>query len=104
MGDLRVGVIGLGLRGGLGVHANQPGQGSCVVAICDVDPATLEAGRRWYGGRVATVTDYRQLLNTDIDAVMVCTPDHTHEELACAGLEAGKATYVEQPLALSEEA
>jgi predicted dehydrogenase len=96
VGDLRVGVIGLGLRGGLGASL-----GSKVVAICDTDPGALDRAHTWYGNRVARFTHYLDLLSADVDAVLICTPDHTHEELACAALEAGKATYVEKPLAIT---
>ena len=106
MEDLRVGVIGLGLRGGLGALADRPGKGSRVVALCDVDPAALARAAGWYRGSAAGVaryTDHRHLLASDVDAVVISTPDDTHEELAVAALEAGKATYVEKPLAISVE-
>jgi predicted dehydrogenase len=32
---------------------------------------------------------------------MICTPDHTHEDLACAALSRGKTVYVEKPLAIT---
>ena len=40
---------------------------------------------------------------TRIDAVFVVTRHHTHAELVCRALEAGKATFVEKPLALDDE-
>lgn len=33
--DLRVGILGFGLRSGLWRHAHRPGEGSQVVAVCD---------------------------------------------------------------------
>jgi predicted dehydrogenase len=102
--DLRVGVIGLGLRGGLGALANTPGRGSRVLAICDVDRTALANARQWYGGGPKAFTDHRAMLDADVcDAVIVSSPDHTHEEIAVATLEAGKATYVEKPLAITIE-
>jgi predicted dehydrogenase len=99
-----VGAIGLGLRGGLGALADKPGRGSRVLALCDVDRGAVERARGWYGGGPKAFTDYRELLARDVvDAVIVSTPDHTHEEIAVAALEAGKATYVEKPLAITIE-
>jgi predicted dehydrogenase len=95
---MQIGIIGLGLRGGLAVHVPPP---AAVVAICDTDPAALQRARTWYGDEPRHFTDAHQMLASDVDAVMICTPDHTHEELACAALSAGKATYVEKPLAIS---
>ena len=56
MNDLRIGVIGSGSRGGLAAHAHRPGDGSKVVACCDVNPKTLEANRERYGGGILTTS------------------------------------------------
>jgi len=102
--DLRVGVIGLGLRGGLGAPADAPGRGSRAVALCAVDRSAIERAGAWYAGRPATFIDHRDMLDgCELDAVIVSTPDHTHEAIAVAALEAGKATYVEKPLAITIE-
>ena len=42
MDDLRIGVIGSGGRGGLARHAHLPGEGSRVVACCNIVEAQLE--------------------------------------------------------------
>jgi len=101
--DLRFGVIGLGLRKNLAVDAHRPGQGSVVAAICDIDPEVLEKQAEKFGDPIVT-TDYRDLLKRDdLDAVIVMTPDDTHEAIAIECLEAGKAVYLEKPLAITVE-
>lgn len=102
-GDLRIGIIGSGGRGGLAGHAHCPGSGSRVVACCDVNPAVVERNRAKYGDELFTAADYRELLGRDLDAVFVCTPDFLHEEHAVACLEAGIPVYLEKPMAISIE-
>jgi predicted dehydrogenase len=101
--DLRVGVIGLGFRGGFGSLAHRPGHGARVAAVCDTDRDALANASRWYDDGAARYYDWRDVLAADVDAVVILTPDDTHEELAVASLEAGKATLVEKPLAITIE-
>lgn len=102
MDDIRIGVIGIGQRGHLASLAHMPGHGSRVVGAADVDSQALE---RFLAelpeGFVCT--DYRELLDQDLDAVFVCSPDHLHEEHACAALERGIAVYLEKPMAITIE-
>ena len=99
--NLRVGVIGSGGRGGLARYAHRPGDGSRVVACCDVNEDVFEANRIWYGDDILVTTNYRELLKQDLDAVFVTTPDYLHEEHAVAALESGKAVYLEKPMAIT---
>lgn len=49
-------------------------------------------------------TDSEAIFADDsLDAVFVVTRHHAHAEMVCRGLEAGKAVFVEKPLALSED-
>ncbi len=98
-----IGVVGAGFRSGLASAAEVPGT-SRVVAVADVD---AHAARRAVHERhpgAGVHTDHRALLDrADVDAVLLITPDHTHADLACAALQAGKAVFVEKPLATTVE-
>jgi predicted dehydrogenase len=72
-----------------------------VVACCDINPDVFQRNKAWYGDDLYTTTDYRELLQRDLDAVFVTTPDFLHEEHAVAALEAGKAVYLEKPMAIT---
>lgn len=101
--DLRLGVIGFGLRGDLALTAHRPGYGARVAAVADTDPKALAFATRRLPGAEA-FTDHRALLDhPDLDALLVLTPDHTHADLACQALRAGHPVFVEKPLAISVE-
>ena len=49
-------------------------------------------------------TDWRELVESDeLDALVVATPHAEHAAIAAAGLRAGKAVFVEKPLAIDRE-
>jgi predicted dehydrogenase len=52
---------------------------------------------------VVTYTDYREVLGTDVQAVVLATPAPTHYQLAIAALKAGKDVFVEKPMTLQTE-
>jgi predicted dehydrogenase len=62
---------------------------------------------RELGGRYPEVrmhTDWRQLLEAHaLDAVVICSPNATHAEIALAALDAGLHVLVEKPLAITVE-
>ncbi|MCY2929064.1 MAG: Gfo/Idh/MocA family oxidoreductase [Planctomycetota bacterium] len=104
MDELRIGVIGAGGRGGLANEAHKPDQGSRVVAACDIRPEVFDHVRAAYGADLFVTEDYRALLaRKDVNVVFVTTPDYCHEEHAVAALEAGKAVYLEKPMAITVE-
>ena len=72
-------------------------------AVATSSSLSSENARRKFEFAQAT-TDYRQLLaDPDIDAVLIATRHSSHARLVCEALSAGKATFVEKPLALSVE-
>jgi len=101
--DLRIGVIGVAGRGGLASHAHKPDDGVKLVAGADTQQKFLDTFGEKYEADFLT-QDYRELLaRDDVDAVFICSPDYCHEEQAVAALEAGKAVYLEKPMAITTE-
>ena len=68
------------------------------VAVCDTDPAALEAAVRRTGAK--GYADYAQMLaETDADVVAITTPSGLHAEQAVQALEAGFHVVTEKPMA-----
>ena len=54
---------------------------------------------------VQCLDNYELLLESNIDAVVIATPAHSHYEIALAFLKAGKDVFIEKPMTLcSKEA
>lgn len=99
----RVAVLGFGYWGP-NIARNLSALDGCeLYAVCDPEPARLEAAKGLYPA-IETMLDYRDLLDDGaVDAVAICTPVHTHFEIAKAAMLAGKHVLVEKPLTSSLE-
>jgi len=58
---------------------------------------------RKFGFARATTDPNHVLQADDVDAIVIATRHDTHAEFVCRALEAGKAVFVEKPLALTRE-
>ena len=72
-----------------------------LVAVCDADPALLEQRKKdWQVDKVTT--DMEALCaDSDVDAVIIATPNFTHRPIAVAAARAGKHIMCEKPLGLN---
>lgn len=101
MKTIGVAIIGCG---GITLQNHLPGLALCsdtrVVALCDSDPATLEAARRQTGVAV-TSTRYDEIFQReDVHAVIIATPNFVHAPIAHAAIAAGKHVLCEKPIAM----
>jgi predicted dehydrogenase/threonine dehydrogenase-like Zn-dependent dehydrogenase len=73
-----------------------------IYAICDINPLNAKEVATQYAAQIAT-TDYREILSdSKIDLVIVCTRHDLHAEYAIQALNAGKAVFVEKPMAINQ--
>jgi len=85
-----------------------------IIAVADLDSNRVAKGKQfiedYYNKKtgsneavnVKTYGDYREmLLNKDIDAVMISTPDHWHSQPAIEAALAGKDVYLQKPTSLT---
>jgi predicted dehydrogenase len=97
---VRVGVLG---AGAWARAAHLPGyrrDPRCrIVAIADTQVDRARDAAREFEIPLALANGSELVQRDDIDLVDVCTPSHTHFELAWAALEAGKHVLCEKPVA-----
>lgn len=99
---VRLGFIGLGNRGDQVLDGFLEHKDGEVAAICDLYQPYLDFAAKKIGGQPKQFKDYRKLLEMkDLDAVVVCTPDHWHALQTIHACQAEKDVYVEKPLSLT---
>lgn len=94
---LNIAAIGVGGRGGDDLR-NVASEN--VVALCDVSSSNVERALRQHPN-AKTYQDFREMFDdipSEIDAVMVATPDHTHSVASMLALKHKKHLFCEKPL------
>ncbi len=111
---INVGAIGVGrISRDHDMHETLKYEHANIIAVCDLDSKRLAEGKKYvndyyskktgkaYDG-VTMYHDHRELLlNKDIDAVLISTPDHSHAYLGIHAVEAGKDVYLQKPASLT---
>ncbi len=111
---INMGLIGMGLMMGGHMRGMSGRPDVQVLAVCDVDRRRREAARdsveKAYAQEKASgaykgcdaVNEFERVVErADIDAVLICTPDHWHAAITCAAIRAGKDVYVQKPMTLT---
>jgi len=98
---INVAVIGTGGRGFyVAREFAKAGQGESnaqIVGVCDVYQKRVNRGKETF--KCDGTLDYREILNrSDVDAVIVATPDHWHATIALEAMDKGKDVYLEKPM------
>ena len=115
---IKVGLIGCGGRGtGAAVNAMRADANMQLVAMCDLFPDRLQQSRRvleqqakqkGMAGKINVSEErchtgfdgYKQLVNSDVDVVLLCTPPHFRPLQLRAAIEANKHVFCEKPVAV----
>ena len=103
-GRVRFASIGTGVEGCTILQAALHCPGTEIVAACDLYDGRLTAAREYAKKEIFTTKDYRAILDrTDVDAVLVATPDHWHARITQDACAAGKDVYCEKPMSHTVE-
>jgi len=95
---LKVGIIGVGYWGKK--HADEYSKLGHEVIVSDLSEKNLEFCKINVGAKITK--DYHEILNNDeINAVSICTPNHTHYKFAIEALNAKKNILLEKPISIN---
>lgn len=110
LNTVRVGIIGLGMRGQGAIHRFARIPGAQIVALCDIEQKKVERARKrmadeglpaaaeFYGSEDA----WKELcLMDDVDLVYVVTDWKSHAEMGVFAMENGKHVAIEVPAAMT---
>src|SRR5690625_2435920 len=99
---LKVGIIGGGGIAGMHVNVYKKLSNVEVVAVSDVVPGKARQFITDQQLKGATpYEDYKQMLELDLDAVSICTPNVAHYQPTIDALNAGIHVMVEKPLSVT---
>lgn len=93
-----IGIVGFGNMGS--AHAKCIAQGEVagmqLCAVCDIDAQKRRAAKTLYP-EVAVFEDYREMLSSNLDAVLIATPHYLHAPIAVDAFAAGLHVMSEKP-------
>ena len=101
---VRIATVGMGIIGFIDSECALKVPGVELVAVADLYEGRRVHAKEVFGARVDAVVDYREILaRKDVDAVLLCVPDHWHARMSTDAMRAGKAVYCEKPMVRTVE-
>lgn len=97
--NVNIALIGAGGMGTQDTIVALQVPGVKLVAVCDLYQGRLENAKKRWGQDIYTTRIYKEILSRpDVDAVIVGTPDHWHQQISIDAMRAGKHVYCEKPM------
>ncbi|MGV3685858.1 MAG: Gfo/Idh/MocA family oxidoreductase [Daejeonella sp.] len=97
--NVNIALIGAGGMGSADTNVALKVPGVKLVAVCDLYQGRLDDAKKKWGQDIYTTRVYKEILNRpDVDAVIVATPDHWHQQISIDAMRAGKHVYCEKPM------
>jgi predicted dehydrogenase len=100
--EVRLGIVGVGIMGMHHVRGLQEVAGARLTAVCDWDADKARTAAEPLGAAVYT-DGAKMIAEADIEALYICVPPHTHEDLELRAAARGLHLYVEKPVNLCME-
>lgn len=105
---VRIGFVGLGMRGPGAMRRMAAIPGMEIAALCDLYPERVAREQAWLGeqGRAAAAEytgeeGWKALCESDLDLVYIATPWKLHASMALYAMERGKHVAIEVPAAMN---
>lgn len=95
---VKVGIIGFGYMGNFHLNKFEKMDGVKVVSAYDIDEDRLSDARE---SKLDAYDDLEKFLRSEIDLVVIATPNDVHAELSMAALNAGKHVLCEKPATMT---
>ncbi|MCP8895228.1 Gfo/Idh/MocA family oxidoreductase [Shinella daejeonensis] len=97
--SVRIAIIGAGIMGA--DHARLVAEdvpGAVLQVVCDASPERAKQVAEAHGAADAATDPFATLRRSDVDAILIASPDETHAPLTQAAIAAGKPALCEKPL------
>lgn len=97
MQKIKIGIIGTGYIGNVHGRIYSRDERTEVAALFDIIPERAEKTSRSIGGKVC---ESREELLELSDAILICSPNKTHKEIALHAIAQGKHVFCEKPFSI----
>ncbi len=96
---INIALIGKGGMGTSNTLTALSVEGVKLVGVCDLYDKRLNDAKTQWGNDLFVSKEYKEILSrSDVDAVIIATPDHWHQQIAIEAMNAGKHVYCEKPV------